>query len=193
MTDRAAPKAKKPAKGKDAAKAPGPKLVDKTIKPGVGHNGAPTGEKNPEAIKLLNELMDFQKQKKSVAKAEGAVRNRLRTEFGILASSVAREVALRKLDPDVRVQVETNHEDFKKMVGYQPSLDFQNGVATTATQKAVAPEEKVRDTEPTRAPAGKKFFDKKPKAEVEQDDDKVEFSDEQEESEEGANVIEREG
>lgn len=151
MTDRAAPKPKKPAKNK-AIKTPGPKLVDKSIKPGIGHNSPPlTGEKNPEAIKLLDELMVFQAQKKAIAKAERDVRNRLKSEFSILASSVAREVSLRKLDADVRVQVETNHEDFKKMLGYQPSLDFQGGIATDATNKAVPSD--GRNTEPTRTPA----------------------------------------
>lgn len=153
MTDRVPPKPKKPTKDKDA-KATGPRLVDKDIKSGIGHNGAPhTGEKNPEAIKCLEELMGYQEKKKAIATAERDIRNRLKSEFGILASSVAREVSLRKLDPDVRVQVETNHDDFKKMIGYQPSLCFVNGQATLATQKAVEAQEKsMRNTEPARVP-----------------------------------------
>jgi len=139
MTSKAAPKASK----KDAtAKKAGPKLVAKDIKPGIGHN---SGEKNPEAIKCIDELMAFQVQKKSIAKAERDVRNRLKSEFGILSTSVAREVALRKLDPDVRVQVESNHEDFKKMLGYQPQLDFAGGVATDASVKAQPSEAQLHD------------------------------------------------
>lgn len=144
MTDKAAPKAKAKKKDKET-KVPGPKLVSKDINHGVGHNSN-TGEKNPEATKCLEELMALQAQKKTIARAERDIRNRLKSEFSILASSVSREISLRKLDPDVRVQVETNHEDFKKMVGYQPSLDFVNGVATEASQKAQA-----RETEPNRA------------------------------------------
>ena len=161
MKDRAAPKAKASKKDTETKKVPGPKLVAKDIKPGIGHNH--TGEKNPEAIKCLEELMGFQVQKKAIAKAERDVRNRLKTEFGILASSVAREVALRKLDEDVRVQVETNHEDFKKMLGYQPSLDFGTGLATEASVKAQPSEAQLdaRDTEPKRSvnvvPQGKGF------------------------------------
>jgi len=153
MTDRAAPKSKKPAKDKPA-KVAGPKLVDKDIKPGIGHNSAPlTGEKNPEAVKIVDEIIALEAQKKSIAKAVGTLRNRLRTEFSILASSVSREIALRKLDPDVRVQVETNHEDFKKMLGYQPSLDFAGSKPTDASLKAQPTEAKLaeRNTEPTRA------------------------------------------
>lgn len=178
MTDRAAPKAKKPAKD-TGKKTPGPKLVDKDIKPGVGHNGAPmTGEKNPEAVKIVDEIIALEGQKKSVGKAIGTLRNRLRTEFSILASSVSREIALRKLDPDVRVQVETNHEDFKKMLGYQPSLDFQDGIATSATNKAVASD--ARDTSPARTPHPDQ---QKPGG----------FKVEEEEEGEGGGVIEREG
>lgn len=144
MTDKAASKAKTAKKDKEP-KVPGPKLVTKDLKAGVGHNSN-TGEKNPEAIKCLEELMALQAQKKTIARAERDIRNRLKSEFSILASSVSREISLRKLDPDVRVQVETNHEDFKKMVGYQPSLDFVNGVPTEASQKAQA-----RETEPNRS------------------------------------------
>lgn len=128
MSDKVPPKAK--AKKDKAAKKPaGPKPVAN-----IGHNS--NGETSPEAVNLINEIMAFQDQKKSIAKAERDCRNRLKTEFGILSTSVAREVALRKLDPDVRVQVESNHEDFKKMLGYQPQLDFVEGQATQASQKA---------------------------------------------------------
>lgn len=140
MTDKAAPKASKGKKDATAKKA-GPKLVA-TDKPGIGHN---SGEKNPEAIKCIDELMQFQAQKKSIAKAERDVRNRLKSEFGILSTSVAREIALRKLDPDVRVQVESNHEDFKKMLGYQPQLDFAGDKPTDASVKAQPSEAKLHD------------------------------------------------
>lgn len=187
MTDRAAPKSKKPAKDK-ATGTPGPKLVDKNAHPGIGHNEPPhTGEKNPEAVKIVDEIIALEKQKKSIGKAVGTLRNRLRTEFSILASSVARELALRKLDADVRVQVETNHEDFKKMLGYQPSLDFQDGVATMASQKAQASKKAERNTEPSRTSAAKKLFEKKFK--VAEDEQEVE---EGNDGDEGG-VIEREG
>ena len=131
MTSKPAPKSKK---DKDAGtKKPGPRLVVADMTPGIGHN---SGEKHPEVIKRIEELMALQAQKKSIAKAERDIRNSLKTEFGVLSSSVAREVALRKLDPDVRVQVETNHEDLKKMLGYQPQLDFVGGQPTDASIKA---------------------------------------------------------
>jgi hypothetical protein len=126
MSDKVPPKAKK---DKAEKKPAGPKPVAN-----IGHNS--NGEISPEAVNLINEIMAFQDQKKSIAKAERDCRNRLKTEFGILSTSVAREVALRKLDPDVRVQVESNHEDFKKMLGYQPQLDFVEGTPTKASQKA---------------------------------------------------------
>lgn len=185
MNDRAAPKRKKPAKDKATKKVPGPKLV--TVAPGIGHNGPHTGEKNPEAIKCMDELIEFQAQKKALAKAERDVRNRLKTEFGILASSVAREVALRKLDADVRVQVETNHEDFKKMLGYQPQLDFADGsTPTNASVKAQPKEAELeRTTEPTRAP--------KPPAAPEGKVFTVEKDEGEEKDGDDSNVITREG
>lgn len=133
MTSKAAPKVSKKAKDTTAKKA-GPKLVTADLK-GVGHN---SGEKSPEAIKCLEELVHIEAQKKALAKGALQVRNRLKSEFGILSTSVARELALRKLDPDVRVQVETNHEDFKKMLGYQAQLDFVAGQTqpTEASAKA---------------------------------------------------------
>lgn len=154
MTDKAAPKAKKSKKDEET-KVPGPKVV--TIKPaaGAGHNSGDdknTGEQNPEAIKCLDELMAIEAQKKALAKASRDVRNRLKSEFHILASSVSRELSLRKLDADVRVQVESNHEDFKKMLGYQPSLDFSGAKPTDASLKAQPSEAELaeRNTEPTR-------------------------------------------
>jgi hypothetical protein len=154
MTDRAPPKGKKPAKGKTAKKAPGPKMA--IVTPGVGHNNPPyTGEKNPRACELFTELEDYAKQKKAIAKAERDARNALKSECGILASSVAREMAMRKLDSDVRVQVETNYEDTKKMTGYQPSLDFAGTKPTDASVKAQPKEAELeaRNTEPNRAAA----------------------------------------
>lgn len=156
MTDRAAPKPKKDKPAKDANKVAGPKLVDKDLK-GVGHNHPPlTGEKNPEAIKIMEEIIALEAQKKSIVKAVGTLRNRLRTEFAILASSVSRELSLRKLHIDVRVQVETNHDDFKKMLGYQPSLDFTGAKPTDASLKAQPSEAKLaeRTTEPVRRAPG---------------------------------------
>jgi hypothetical protein len=145
MKDRVQPKGKKPAKVKAGKKPAGPKLVAKDIKPGIGHN---SGEKHPEVIKCVDELMMYQTQKKSIAKAERDVRNRLKTEFGILSSSVAREVSLRKLDPDVRVQVETNHDDLKKMLGYQPQLDFDGERPTQASAKAQPSEAELTSEHP---------------------------------------------
>lgn len=183
MTDKAAPKAKKPKKD-EVTKVPGPKVViAKTADGSIGHNsGENNGEKNPEAVKCLDELMAIEAQKKALAKASRDVRNRLKSEFHILASSVSRELSLRKLDADVRVQVETNHEDFKKMLGYQPSLDFSGAQPTDASLKAQPSEAELteRNTEPTRGKALKP-------------DDKGFHVEGAAEGKEGAGVITREG
>lgn len=155
MTDKVPPKPKRTSKI-DGKVLPGPKLVSTDVKPAIGHNSN-NGEKHPEVIKRIEELMAFQGQKKAIAKAERDVRNSLKTEFNILSSSIAREIAMRKLDPDVRVQVEVNYEDLKKMTGYQPSLDFSGSNPTDASVKAQPSEEKLteRNTEPTRVAINK--------------------------------------
>lgn len=162
MTDRAAPKAKT-TKGKKAAKKPtGPKLVASNVKPGVGHNS--NGEVVPGFVNLVDELLAINAQKKALGEAERTLRNKAKSEFGVLSGVLAHEMRLRKMDSDVRVQFESNHQDVKKMLGYQPELDFVGGTPTKASV-AVQPTEAelaarngdkkftVDDADPTPVPA----------------------------------------
>lgn len=104
----------------------------------IGHNS--NGQKIPGLIKVVDELLHIGEQKKAMGKAERDLRNKAKTEFGILSGPLAHELRLRKMDGDVRVQFESNHSDLKVALGYQPELDFAGGVPTQASVKAQPPE-----------------------------------------------------
>lgn len=140
--------AKKP-KTEKANKASGPKAPAA----GIGHN---SGKVIPELVKLVDEILAFDEQKKSIAKAQRDLRNRAKQEFGVLAGPLAHEIRLRKMDKDVRVQFEMGHTDLKTSLGYQPELDFVNGVATNVSQRAQPSEAELNggdDDEGFDAPA----------------------------------------
>lgn len=141
MTDKAQPEPKK--KGKNKAKKPtGPKLVDKNLRPGIGHNS--NGQVIPGVVKKVDELIALNERKKEIGKAERDIRNSLKTEFGILSGPLAHEIRLRKMDSDVRVQFESAHKDLKIALGYQPELDFAGPIPTQASLKAQPSEGELR-------------------------------------------------
>lgn len=141
MTDKVQPKGRKGAKkAKAEKKLAGPKLAAKDIKPGIGHN---SGQVIPELVKIVDEILASAERQKTEAKLQRDLRNRAKTEFGVLSGPLAHELRLRKMDTDVRVQFESSHADLKHALGYQPSLDFQGGVATNASVKAQPPEAKM--------------------------------------------------
>lgn len=144
MSDRVPPKGKKSGKDK-GAKKPGPKLAKDTIVPGVGHN---SGQKIPGVIKLVDELLHIGEQKKSLGKAERDLRNKAKSEFGIMSGPLAHEMRLRKMDDDVRVQFESNHSDLKVALGYQPELDFAGAQPTRASASQQPSEAQIRGRKP---------------------------------------------
>lgn len=177
MTDKPQPEPKK--KGKDKAKkVTGPKLVDKNLKPGIGHNS--NGQVIPGVVKKVDELIALNERKKEIGKAERDIRNSLKTEFGILSGPLAHEIRLRKMDSDVRVQFESAHKDLKIALGYQPELDFAGTVPTQASLKAQPAEDELR-----------KFSVDAPSEAQEQDNEPEDHDDE--DDQETGGVINREG
>lgn len=136
MTDRAAPKPKKGAKA-PKPKKDRPKLEPTKIKHGIGHN---SGQIIPELVNLVDELLASSERQKREGQLQRDLRNRAKSEFGVLSGPLSHEIRLRKMDKDVRVQFESGHGDLKQALGYQPELDFQGGVATQASVKAQPPE-----------------------------------------------------
>ena len=128
-------------KGKKDKKVSGPKKADKSVR-GIGDN---SGKKIPGVIKLVDELLHYAEQKKKIAQAERECRNRAKSEFGIMSGPLAHELKLRKMDKDVRVQFESNHQDLKTALGYQPELDFAGAQPTRASAAAQPSEAEMAD------------------------------------------------
>lgn len=130
-------KAKKAAKPKKEKKAPGPKLVAAKLKPAtVGHN---SGEAIPALIELVDEILASDERVKNEGKLKRDLRNRAKTEFGILSSVLAQEIRLRKMDKDVRIQFESGCHDIKQMLGYQTALDLKPGTVARTEEELVDP------------------------------------------------------
>jgi hypothetical protein len=145
MTDRAPPKAKKGAK-KDAVKGPKKPKLDPTKLHGIGHN---SGQVIPELVNLVDELLASAARQKREGQLQRDLRNRAKTEFGVLSGPLSHEIRLRKMDKDVRVQFESGHGDLKQALGYQPELDFQDGVPTKASAKAQPSEAQMASKDPS--------------------------------------------
>lgn len=146
MTDRAAPKAKKGAKADK--KKNRPKLEPSKIKHGIGHN---SGQVIPELVNLVDELLASSERQKREGQLQRDLRNRAKSEFGVLSGPLSHEIRLRKMDKDVRVQFESGHGDLKQALGYQPELDFQGGVPTKASVKAQPSEDAMASKDPSPA------------------------------------------
>lgn len=164
-------KTPKPKKEK-TAKAAGPKTVDKPA--GIGHN---SGAVIPELVTIIDEILASSARQKAEAKLQRDLRNRAKSEFGVLSGPLAHEIRLRKMDSDVRVQFESGHNDLKAALGYQPELDFVGATPTNASLKAQPSEAELK--------GGEGFT-------VDPDEDDTEETDETE-GEANGNVITREG
>lgn len=126
--DIASPSAKK----NKVEKPLGPKLVGEY--PSVGHN---KGEVIPALVELMEEDLALDEKKKSIAQAQRDIRNRAKTEFGVMAAVWAYEKRMRKMDKDVRIQLESGVHDLKEMLGYQIELDLKpDTVARTEDELA---------------------------------------------------------
>ena len=115
--DRVAPAKKAPKEQKN----PGPRLKADKLQPQpgqIGHNS----QEIPELKGMMDEYLASCERQKAEAKLQRDIRNRAKTEFGVLSSAWAHEVRLRKMDEDVRVQFEEGHKDLKCALGYQLPL-----------------------------------------------------------------------
>ncbi len=126
----------------------------KNVRAKLGHN---SGEVVPGLVNLVDEIMSISDRKKALAKAERDCRNRAKTEFGVLAGVLAHEIRLRKMDKDVRVQFESNHQDVKTMLGYQAELDFVGGTPTKASLKQQPTEAELQSKQEPEPAAEEEF------------------------------------
>lgn len=144
--DVAAPKPKKK-KGDKAVKKEMKKLTPVSLTPAapaapVGHNSG-NGEVVQGLVDVINEILTLDEKKKEISKAQRDLRNKAKTEFGIMAGPLAHEIRLRKMDRDVRIQFESSHHDLKVMTGYQLALDLKDGTIPRTEEEFVDPTNKL--------------------------------------------------
>lgn len=177
-------KVSKPKKAKEKKKA-APKLVAA----GIGHN---SGQVVPELVKIVDEILASAERQKQEGRNQRDLRNRAKSEFGILSTVLAHEIGLRKKDPDVRAQFESGHRDLKSALGYQEILTFDNpNVEPPAVKPQPKPVQAV-EADPLAIPANLRRAPKPPAAQpVEEDEDEVEEDDGEDQGQPG--VITRAG
>lgn len=132
-------------------KKPKGKKKDNVVKlktPGIGHNS--NGQVVPGLQKLVAEILASSARQKSESKLQRDLRNRAKSEFGILSNVLAEEIKKQKMDKDVRVQYEAGQEDVKKMLGYQASLDFAGAHPTKASVSQQPSETELAAQSPER-------------------------------------------
>jgi uncharacterized protein (UPF0335 family) len=107
--------ATKTPKKPEKEKKPNVKLA-KDNQPKIGHN---SGQFNAPLAKLFTDYERLEANKKEIGKAQRDIRAKAKEEFGIQIKNFSQEIAMRKLDPDVRIQFEQGVQDLKGMLGYQ--------------------------------------------------------------------------
>lgn len=130
------PEGKPTAKGKaKKEKKPKPPLVGTK----VGHNSGLI----PAAVAHVDAILAIDLKIKELGKAKRDHRNALKGEFGILSATQNYEISMRKKDKDVRIQIESNIQDFKTMLGYQPSLDLKEGTVARTEEEFADPGNRI--------------------------------------------------
>jgi len=97
------------------------KAKDDAAAAAAGHN---SNLVIPELVDMMTEDLALDEKKKEITRAQTDIRNRAKTQFGILKATWQREKQLRKMDQEVRAQLEINHAELKGMLGYQETLQF---------------------------------------------------------------------
>jgi hypothetical protein len=106
----------------------------------IGHNSA---EVVGGLVAAVDEMLAINEQKKALGKAERDIRNKVKSEYGVLSSVFAHEMRLRKLANDARVQFESGHADLKIALGYQHSLDLNADTIARTEEEYVDPSNKT--------------------------------------------------
>lgn len=102
----------------------------------VGHN---SGLVNPLVQEMYKQHEELAQSIKALQKDQKAIRVKAKDEFGIATRVFSIELQLRKLDVNVRAEIEQGHADLKAMLGYQMALQL------------AAPEPTETDSDPIEA------------------------------------------
>lgn len=97
------------------------KIMEQDWEAKEGHN---SGVVNPEVQKLFSDHEAIQESIKTLQKDQKSLRVRAKDEFGIPTRVFTIEMSMRKLDPNVRAEIEQAHADLKAMTGYQMALNL---------------------------------------------------------------------
>lgn len=107
-------------KKKAALEIATPNVEAASLSAAKGHNSGV----NPRMQQIIEEILENDKQKALLNKANRELRNEAKLAFGVLSGPLAHEIKLLKMDTDARIQYESSHADLKDMLGYQISLDL---------------------------------------------------------------------
>lgn len=86
-----------------------------------GHN---SGVINPQVQELFSDDEKLEESIKTLQKDRKAIRVRAKEEFGIPLRVWSIEKSMRKLDVNVRAEIEQAHADLKAMTGYQMAMNL---------------------------------------------------------------------
>lgn len=113
----------KPVKPRASSKKGGekkPKKEPKEHKPQIGHNSG--AQVNKPLVKIFEKYEALENNKKEINKAQRDLKAAAKSEHNVQTKNFTAEVALRKLDQDVRVQFEQGQKDLQSQLGYQFAL-----------------------------------------------------------------------
>lgn len=133
--EEASSKPKKTGKGKAPAK-----LVPNKIAAAGSNSGV-----IPGMVEIVEEILSIDEKIKELGKAKRDLRNKAKSDFGVLSFNLNEEIRFRKLDPDVRKQYESGRVDIQAMLGYQASLDLRVGTTPRTEEEYVDPSAKLRE------------------------------------------------
>ena len=104
-------------KPKKVVKLPAPKRAKKKAKANIGHNS--NSGVNKPLIKIFEQYESLAKNAKEIGKAQRDLKAKAKEEHGVQTKNFTAEIALRKLDSDVRTQFEQGQKDLQDRLGYK--------------------------------------------------------------------------
>ncbi len=132
----------------------------------TGHN---SGLINPLIQEIYSGYEQIEESIKALNKDKKALRVKAKEEFGVPTRVFSIELSMRKLDPNVRAEIEIAHQDLKAMLGYQMALNFHDDNVKSekndpieAARKKVTPFNKKATSKKIEAKAKKKFVTGQP-------------------------------
>ena len=97
------------------------KIMEQDWQAKQGHN---SGITNPEVQQLFADHEKVQESIKTLQQDQKSLRVRAKEEFGIPTRVFTILIGMRKLDPNVRAELESAIQDTNAMLGYQMALDL---------------------------------------------------------------------